>query len=471
MANIMAAIEKAQRMKREKEPKRQYDRQRYQKIKAGVWDQEQKEKKRRIDQNLTDVGVDRVALGLSDDAAAAMASMANGVPSFVHGRQGRCYLMPQRHDPEMPCFSCTCGSYATDHFFVTKWSDSSKAELDAESSTSGADDVTNDGSCATFASDSEDDLGGISKSTDKDNEDCPIVPIKGIGGGGYEIPTSARKTRTTRSAVADPVVAVVTPPKAPSKSSAPVEEGLDNVTRQADVYLAEQYRLEEAVLGFIISRPFNDRGKGGEVCVSSYRPRFCLSYLFYKRHDKKRFILSAGKNVMRYSELGGPEISEYDTDGSSSTYHTLLLHDPNATDQTMSGIAVLYYYPVPQTKFWWLSYLTTKREAREDDESKKRRGYGRMIMWRWINLARAVEGVEELFLEVKRGWKAVNLYKSLNFEEVGWDLLPAEIKGHFVRIPQDPRNPQSKMTVEHLYKHEGDADFMLMRLKLSIFDE
>ena len=94
-----------------------------------------------------------------------------------------------------------------------------------------------------------------------------------------------------------------------------------------------------------------------------------------------------------------------------------------------------------------------------------------MIMWRWINLARSAEGVEELFLEVRREWKAVKLYKSLNFEEVDWDLLPAEIKGHFVSIPQDPKSPQSKMTVEHLYKHEGDADFMLMRLKLSVFDK
>ena len=79
MAKIMATIEKAQRMQREKEPRRQYDRQRYQKIKAGVWDRERKEKKRRIDQNLAHMNVDPVALGLSDDAAAAMASMANGV--------------------------------------------------------------------------------------------------------------------------------------------------------------------------------------------------------------------------------------------------------------------------------------------------------------------------------------------------------------------------------------------------------
>ena len=487
LENIREAIAKAQEMKRQREiqkveHKRQYNRGRYWTLKTG---ESEREKKQRVDDSLTDMGVDPVALGLSNDAAAVMASMANGVASFIHGRHGRCYLMPQRRDPEMPCFSCTCRSYATNHYFVTKWPvDSSKAEVDTDQDTesSTSDDATNDGTSSTVASDTEDDIGGLSndcsiKSAISNNEDCSIVLIKGIGGGGDQILISARRTRTTRSmmsttaAAAAPVVAVVTPPKAPSKSSVPEEKGLDNVTRQADVYLAEEFRLEEAVLGKVISRPLNDRVRSGAICISSYKPRFCLSYSFYKRHDKKRFILAAGKNVLRYSELGGPEISEYDTDGSSSTYHTLLLHDPNARDQTLSGIAVLYYYPVPQTKYWWLSYLTTKREVREDNESKKRRGYGRMIMWRWINLARSAEGVEELFLEVRREWKAVKLYKSLNFEEVDWDLLSAEIKGHFVSIPQDPKNPQSKMTVEHLYKHEGDADFMLMRLKLSVFDK
>ena len=102
LENIREAIAKAQEMKRQREiqkveHKRQYNRGRYWTLKTG---ESEREKKQRVDDSLTDMGVDPVALGLSNDAAAVMASMANGVASFIHGRHGRCYLMPQRRDPE-----------------------------------------------------------------------------------------------------------------------------------------------------------------------------------------------------------------------------------------------------------------------------------------------------------------------------------------------------------------------------------
>lgn len=64
--------------------------------------------------------------------------------------------------------------------------------------------------------------------------------------------------------------------------------------------------------------------------------------------------MEAGKTVMHYSELGGPDLSEKPIRDSSSAHHTLLLHDPNAGDQKISGLSIIYYMPVPDTTFWWL---------------------------------------------------------------------------------------------------------------------
>ena len=100
--------------------------------------------------------------------------------------------------------------------------------------------------------------------------------------------------------------------------------------------------------------------------------------------------MEAGKNVMHYSELGGPDLSEKPIRDSSSAHHTLLLHDPNAGDQKMSGLSIIYYMPVPDTTFSWL-FVFDDREGSKGDANKKppnnRKGCGKMIIWRFVNLA------------------------------------------------------------------------------------
>jgi hypothetical protein len=52
-----------------------------------------------------------------------------------------------------------------------------------------------------------------------------------------------------------------------------------------------------------------------------------------------------------------------------------------------------------------------------------------------------------------------------------WGLLPEDIKKYAVEVPKDRTDPQSKMISEHVYKHYEDADYMLMRLQVSAFND
>jgi len=92
------------------------------------------------------------------------------------------------------------------------------------------------------------------------------------------------------------------------------------------------------------------------------------------------------------------------------------------------------------------------------------------MIWRFVNLARRTERVDEIYLEVKQEWNAVKLYRRLQFEEVEWCVLPKEIQDFSITVPKDRTDPQSQKLQERVYKHFGDDDYILMRLELSIFD-
>ena len=173
-------------------------------------------------------------------------------------------------------------------------------------------------------------------------------------------------------------------------------------------------------------------------------------------------VIEAGKELFASRWV---EEAETRRKGSSSKYYTLLLHDHNAESGILgSGLSSIYFRPLENTKYWWLSYLTTR-----EGTLTERKGYGSMMMWRFINMARRAEGVEEIWLEVKPKLKGARaLYEKLGFvEQVDWNDLPKEIED-YVMVSPDILNPQAKVR-NRVYQHQHE--YILMRLDLSMFPE
>ena len=170
-------------------------------------------------------------------------------------------------------------------------------------------------------------------------------------------------------------------------------------------------------------------------------------------------IIEAGKELFASRWV---EDAETRRKGSSSKYYTLLLHDHNAKSGILeSGLSSIYFRPMENTKYWWLSYLTTR-----EGTLTERKGFGSMMMWRFINMARRAEGVEQIWLEVRPELKGARaLYANLGFVELDWNDLPKEIED-YVMVSPDLFNPQAKAK-NRVYQHPNE--FVLMRLELSIF--
>ena len=276
--------------------------------------------------------------------------------------------------------------------------------------------------------------------------------------------------------------AVITPPEKtaakPSRSTACKEKGADAITRNADKIVAKHFNSNEpraAVFGQEISRPLGDRKLSGKTAVSWYPPKYLPVFgdgggtRRMRKEDivgHSNHIIHVGKNIMKQSEWNVDE-AEANVFGSSTKYHTLLVHDPNIAATEKSGLSIIYFKPVA-TKYFWLSFITTARNARREKKEERGRGYGRMILWRLINLARMADGIEEIYLEVNPEWTtAIDLYRSLQFEEISWNLLPKEIEAFAFKVKANEHPECKKMDYETLFKHHGE--YTLMRLKLSVF--
>ena len=179
-------------------------------------------------------------------------------------------------------------------------------------------------------------------------------------------------------------------------------------------------------------------------------------------------IIHVGKSIMQKQSEWNVEEAEAEVFGSSTKYHTLLLHDPTIRSIEKAGLSIVYFKPVA-AKYFWLSFVTTTMTARRVKKEDHGRGYGRMIMWRLIKLARMADGIEEIYLEVNPEWTtAVDLYQSLGFEESAWDQLPQEIETFEFEVKASDNPECKKVEHETLFKHH--EEYMLMRLKLSVFD-
>ena len=78
------------------------------------------------------------------------------------------------------------------------------------------------------------------------------------------------------------------------------------------------------------------------------------------------------------------------------------------------------------------------------------------------------DGIEEIYLEVNPEWtSAVDLYRSLRFEEISWGMLPKEIEEFELKVKANDEPECRKMEYESLFKHHGE--YTLMRLELSVF--
>ena len=283
------------------------------------------------------------------------------------------------------------------------------------------------------------------------------------------------------------VPAVVTPPEklAPKIDLSPKiialqEKGVDAATCRADNSVAKQFNSADpkaAVFGRAITRPLGDRNLTGKIALSWYLPNF-LPLLGdgngSRRMRKENIawhsnrIIHVGKSIMQKQSEWNVEEAEAKVFGSSTKYHTLLLHDPTIRSIEKAGLPIVYFKPVA-TKYFWLSFVTTTMAARRAKKEDHGRGYGRMIMWRLINLARKADGIEEIYLEVNPEWTtAIDLYQSMGFEESAWDQLPQEIETFEFEVKANDNSECKKVEHETLFKHHDE--YMLMRLKLSMFD-
>lgn len=478
---VARAIEKAEALRQKrlgesKERKRVQDRmaqrRRYDKIKDKVKDQRKVIKRQKLEETLKSIGVDKFDFLGAELAAESVASLIGSSVSCtkkstksttsstsnspasdtdqIGTTKTGCYLALPGFDKDYFCGWCNCGKIAPWHYQLIPISFVPFELL------------------KNFANDINSNNGGES--------DEEFITD---GRAMVTVTSTPFKSVTEANACSRP--AVVTPPeKTAAKPSRSVckEKGADAITRNADKMVAKHFNSNDpraAIFGLEISRPLGDRKLSGKIAVSWYPPKYLPVFgdgSGTKRMRKEdivghsNHIIHVGKNIMKQSEWNVDE-AEANVFGSSTKYHTLLVHDPNIAATAKVGLSIIYFKPVAM-KYFWLSFITTARNARRNKKEERGRGYGRMILWRLIKLARMADGIEEIYLEVNPEWKiAINLYRSLQFEEISWDLLPTEIEAFEFKVKANEHPECKKMDDETLFKHHGE--YRLMRLNLSVF--
>ena len=379
---------------------------------------------------LTQVALEQQGLASSDfggDAATqnivTAAAVAAFKPKTKESGEGTCFLCHPfvMGKPNEVLVTCACDSFESNHFWLGPIPDAVSNESDSGINSTPENDLDDD--------EEEDASSDSTKSDSGNDEDFVLTP----------------KIKPT-------------PP--------PVEEGLDRRTKRIDKEVAKMFNESLSFFDKQITKPdkaLKKEGNGANRLVSF--SGYAAYSTFGSRADpsdsvmQRKGIMSAGKNVFAGRWVEDSENQYY---GSSSKYYTLLIRDPNREgDVGKTGICSIYFRPLENTGYWWLSYLSTV-----EGSATERKGYGTMIMWRMINLARRAEDVREIWLEVDPDLEGVQkLYQTLGFEEVPWDKLPSGISNYEMVYP-DVGDPQ-KTKRERVYKHQGK--FVLMRLNLSIF--
>ena len=482
---VARAIEKAEALRQKrlgesKERKRVQDRmaqrRRYDKVKDKVKDQRKVIKRQKLEETLNSIGVDKNDFRGAELAAESVATLIgssvsctkNSTKSTTSSTSNSpatdtdqigttktgCYLALPGFDKDYFCGWCNCGKITPWHYQLIPVS-LVPFEL-----------------LKNFANDIN--------SNEKGGSDKEFITD---GRAMVTVTSTTFKSVTGANASSRP--AVVTPSEKtaskPSKSATVHEcneKGANAITRNADKIVAKHFNSNDpraSIFGLEISRPLGDRKISGKIAVSWYPPKYLP--VFGDGSGKKRMrkedivghsnhIIHVGKNIMKQSEWNVDE-AEANVFGSSTKYHTLLVHDPNIAATEKAGLSIFFFKPVA-TKYFWLSFITSARNTRREKKEERGRGYGRMILWRLINLAQMADGIEEIYLEVNPEWKtAIDLYRSLQFEEISWDMLPKGIEAFEFEVKANEHPECKKIFYETLFKHHGE--YTLMRLKLSVF--
>ena len=391
----------------------------------------QRKRRRKEKEDLQNSALEQFGLTSSDfdgdsathEVAAAAAVAASAAPKSIDPfiSSGRCYLLPPvieyRHNDIMA--SCSCAAHASKHFWVGPKPDGMDEIIAKLCASCGFNDEANKCSCA----------------------DVETAPSPGHA----------------------------------KSSNVPTEDGVNRQLKRVDKDILEKFNSDEPFYAIKISKP--TKAKKAEkrhnrkyqfLSISGFpantNPVASCSRLQISKNAElimQNDIIEAGKELFASRWV---EEAETRRKGSSSKYYTLLLHDHNAENGiSQSGLSSIYFRPLENTKYWWLSYLTTREGALTE-----RKGYGSMMMWRFINMARRAEGVEEIWLEVRPELMgARKMYAKLGFLEVDWDDLPKEIED-YVMVSPDILNPQAKVK-NRVYQHRNE--FKLMRLNLLVFPE
>ena len=471
-STVVQAIKRAEMLRQRRvvesaERKRLRDRMRQRSLYHELKGKRGNEKKQKIDQNLNAIdkvgGEAKEPSRLGDDSGASEPSKKNVAVSGTSSTlpvsdtkisKAGCYKYLPYFDKDYFCGYCDCGLTASWHYRL----------IPAVSFVPMIQMLTNDDN-SNYGKESDGD-------TDVENKVSSVA-----------ITSTPFKSITDSSPPTRP--AVVTPPEKtaakPSKSATVqvfIEKGADAVTHNADKVIAKHFNSNDtraAIFGLEISRPLGDRKLSGKIAVSWYPPKYLPVFgdgSGTKRMRKEdivghsNHIIHVGKNIMKQSEWNVDE-AEANVFGSSTKYHSLLVHDPNIAATAKAGLSIIYFKPVAM-KYFWLSFITTARNARRNKKEERGRGYGRMILWRLIKLAHLADGIEEIYLEVNPEWKtAIGLYRSLQFEEISWDLLPKEIEACEFEVKANEHPECKKIDYESLFKHHGE--YKLMRLNLSVF--
>ena len=368
--------------------------------------------------------------GATTRRAVTAAAMAATVPKSKASGDGTCYLCipvgATNSNRTLELATCACDSFQLQHYWLGP-----APKISVQNATS----------ANAISADNGD--GDIEKT---DDDTAPPDEVADIA----EEPLN-KSTRTQ--------------PRRP-----PFENGINRRTKRIDELAAKNFNSGLPFFDQLITKPSKalkaeDRPEAEyqDVAFSGYSPNSLPgSQTDVKRKlplfRLRKGIIKAGKNV--HGSIWMEEAESFFIK-SSSKYYTLLLRDHTEMgDISKSGICSMYFRPLENTKYWWLSYLTTVRD------STSRRGYGTLMMWRMINLARRAEDIDEIWLEVQPDLEGVQqMYQRLGFEAMEWDDLPADVANYEMEFP-DVADPH-KTKKERVYKHWGE--FVLMRLDLSIF--
>ena len=373
--------------------------------------------------------------GATTHRAVTAAALAASVPKSKASDDGTCYLCiplgATKSDQTLELATCACDSFQSQHYW-----------LGPVPKVSSSEDATNATAITADNVDREDD--------DIEKTDDNTAPPGEVADIAEELLNKSTRTQAKRP---------------------PFENGINRRTKRIDELAAKNFNSGLPFFDLFITKPSQalkaeDRPEAEyqEVAFSGYAPNSLPgSQTDVKRKlplfRLRKGIIKAGKNV--HGSIWMEEAESFFIK-SSSKYHTLLLRDHTKVgDVSKSGISSIYFRPLENTRYWWLSYLTTVKES-----TTSRKGYGTTMMWRMINLARRAEGIDEIWLEVQPDLKGVQqMYQRLGFETMKWDDLPADVANYEMEFP-DVADPH-KTKKERVYKHWGE--FVLMRLDLSIF--